>query len=132
MTTAGNPQIEWDNVDPSIYAQRFTNKAITAENRCDRCHALHHTSSRCPSHPRKRPWSAVALSIGSSQPDEEICKKYNRFNEDCKFTKESKFLHVCLKCRDTHPITKCKTNGGGGARNHQVTATSHPRALLIP
>ena len=60
---AGNSHMSWAKADPSIYAQCFTNQAISAENWCDKCHSLDHYSSKCPSRPRKWPWSAVAPHI---------------------------------------------------------------------
>ena len=112
---AGNPQLSWTKVDPSIYAQCFTNQAISAENWCDKCHALDHTFSKCPSRSRKRPWSAASPRYQPSSGDEEICKKYNRFNGDCKFGADCRFQHVCLimKCKEAHPVSRCKAGGSG-------------------
>ena len=41
---AGNSHMSWAKADPSIYAQCFTKQAISAENWCDRCHSLDHSS----------------------------------------------------------------------------------------
>ena len=109
----GNPQLAWAKVDPSTYAQCFTNQAISRENWCEKCQSLDHTSGNCPSRPRKRPWSAMTPQAQSGSND-DICKKYNRFNGDCKFGKECRYLHICLKCREPHPISRCKANSAGG------------------
>lgn len=110
---AGNSHMSWAKADPSIYAQCFTNQALSGENWCDKCHSLDHPSSKCPSRPRKRPWSAVAPHYQLSGGEDVICKKYNRFNGDCKFGKECRFQHVCLKCREPHPVSKCRVSGAG-------------------
>ena len=122
---AGNPQPSWVKADPSIYAQCFTNQAINAENWCDKCHALDHTSSKCPSCPRKRPWSAVSSSscYQPSGGDDDICKKYYQFNGDCRFGEDCRFLHVCLRCREAHPVSRCKASGGGSNAAGPPTAT---------
>ena len=110
----GNLQLAWAKVDPSTYAQCFTNQVISRENWCEKCQSLDHTSGNCPSRPRKRPWSAM---MPQDQPgsNDDICKKYNRFNSDCKFGKECRYLHMCLKCREPHPISRCKANSTGGS-----------------
>ena len=110
----GNPQLAWAKVDPSTYAQCFTNQAISRENWCEKCQSLDHTSGNCPSRPRKRPWSAMTPQAQPGSND-DVCKKYNRFNGDCKFGKECRYLHICLKCREPHPISRCKANSTGGS-----------------
>ena len=102
---AGNPQLSWDKVDPSAYAQCFTNQSISSKNWCTRCQALDHSSDRCPTRQRKRPWTAM-----SPRPqidgDNDVCKKYNHFNGDCKFGKECKLRHICARCKEPHPVNK--------------------------
>ena len=105
----GNPDLAWAKVDPSTYAQCFTNQALSRENWCDKCQSLDHSSSNCPSRPRK------SIAPQGQQSSEDVCRKYNRFNGDCKFGKECRYLHVCLKCRDPHPISMCKASGTGGS-----------------
>ena len=110
----GNPQLAWAKVDPSTYAQCFTNQVISRKNWCEKCQSLDHTSGNCPSRPRKRPWSAITPQVQPGSND-DICKKYNRFNGDCKFGKECRYLHICLKCREPHPISRCKANSAGSS-----------------
>lgn len=52
---ANNPSQSWSKVDPSIYAQCFTDQALTSENWCEQCHGLDHISSQCPLKPHKQP-----------------------------------------------------------------------------
>lgn len=117
---AGNPTQSWAKVDPSIYAQCFTGQAISAENWCTKCQCLEHTSVNCPYRQRKRPWNA-AMGIGANQSasragsDPPICIKYNKFNRDCNFGKDCRFLHVCSSCRESHPITRCPKSASGNS-----------------
>ena len=107
---AGNPHQSWARVDPSIYAQCFTGQAISAENWCVRCQCLDHTTSSCPYRPRKKQWTGTAGSNSTSiqsRQEQQICIKYNKFNGDCKFGKECRYLHVCSACRESHPISRC-------------------------
>ena len=107
MDVAGNPNISWAKVDPSLYAQCFTGQSATVENWCARCQSIDHSSAQCPERPnpnpdrygpRKRPWSGLT----------QVCQKYNRYNGDCRFGKECRFKHVCSACGDSHPVNRCK------------------------
>lgn len=112
---AGNPAQSWAKVDPSIYAQCFTGQAISTENWCTRCQCLDHTSANCPYRQRKRPWHSMA-GTGPGQStgrnEQQICMKFNKFNGDCKFGKDCRYLHVCSACRENHPVSRCKLGGG--------------------
>ena len=114
---AGNPLQSWAKVDPSIYAQCFTGQAVSAENWCAKCQYLDHTSVNCPYRQRKSPWHSMA-GAGASQPmsrnEQQICMKFNKFNGDCKFGKDCRYLHVCSVCRENHPVSRCKSSGGNG------------------
>lgn len=107
---AGNPTQSWAKADASIYAQCFTGQALSTENWCAKCQGLDHSSQNCPYRPRKRPWSAVggASSSPSRHDQGVVCIKYNKFNGDCKFGRECRYLHVCSTCREAHPVSKCK------------------------
>lgn len=109
---AGSSKQAWGRVDPSIYAQCFTGQALSNENWCSRCQCLDHTSMNCPYRPRRK-WSTTpGVSPGGtpSKQDHLICIKYNRFNGDCKFGKECRFLHLCSSCKEPHPVSRCKAN----------------------
>ena len=100
---AGNPHQSWARVDPSIYAQCFTGQAISNENWCTRCQCLDHATSSCPYRPRKKPWNSVGGTALQGKQEQPICIKYNKFNGDCKFGKECRYLHVCSSCKEPTP-----------------------------
>ena len=91
---ANNPSQSWARVDPSIYAQCFTNQGLTSENWCEQCQCLDHVSAQCPVKPRKRIHNARQ---GASTL---ICWKFNRFNGDCWQGRDCPYKHVCKSCRD--------------------------------
>ena len=116
----------WAKADPSIYAQCFTGQTISTENWCSKCQCLDHTSSNCPYLSRKHSWSTAnpQSSYQGEKNDRQICIKYNRFNGDCKFGKECRFSHVCSKCKEPHPVSKCKASGSG----HSTHGNPRPSA----
>lgn len=118
---AGNPHQSWARVEPSIYAQCFTGQAISAENWCTRCQCLDHTTSSCPYRPRKKQWTGVGGSSSTStqgRQEQQICIKY-KFNGDCKFGKECRYLHVCSACKEPHPISRCSAGRKGSSAGNQ-------------
>ncbi len=116
---ASNPTQSWAKVDPGIYKCR---------NWCSKCQGLDHTSDNCPYRQRNRPWS-VAMGAGASQPpgkpgrEPQVCIKFNKFNGDCKFGKECRYLHVCSGCGEPHPISRCKATKGSGITPGQSAPT---------
>lgn len=107
---AGNPAQSWAKVDPSVFAQCFTGQAMSAESWCAKCQSLDHTSTNCPYRQKKRPWNTAFGTSSSQLPgrsgtDTPVCIKYNKFNGDCKFGKDCRFLHVCSSCREYHPCS---------------------------
>ncbi len=117
---AGNPSQSWARVDPSIYAQCFTGQALSSENWCTRCQCIDHTTASCPYRPRKKPWHSAG-GAGPASPSgrqeqaagrqAQVCIKYNKFDGDCKFGKECRYLHICSSCRQPHPVSRCKALG---------------------
>ena len=112
---AGNPDLQWAKVDPSLYTQCFTGQEASSENWCSKCQGLDHQSADCPYAARKRPWSAggpgaasVPQARNNNWSGQEVCKKYNKFNGDCRYGKSCRYLHVCSGCRGSHPIARCK------------------------
>ena len=116
---AGNPSQAWAKVDPSIYAQCFTGQALSGENWCSKCHSLDHTLASCPLRSRKRTWSAANALTSPAGPspmagrEQPVCQKFNRYNGDCKFGKNCRFRHVCSRCGEFHPVSKCKAEQDG-------------------
>ena len=53
-----------------------------------------------------RPSSALG-QLGPMGKSQETCKKYNRFDGDCKFGARCRFQHECIICRGDHPKAKC-------------------------
>ena len=107
----------WARPDPGVYAQSFTNYALSAEGWCKYCHSVDHISDTCPARPKSMyPRKRVAGStypLTSKRPaipaaDDAICKKYNRYDGDCHFGKNCRFRHVCSSCKKEHPVSQCK------------------------
>ena len=116
---AGNPHQSWARVEPSIYTQCFTGQAVSTENWCSRCQCLDHTTSTCPYRPRKRQWNNAGGSGNSStqgRQEQQICIKYNG---DCKFGKECRYLHICSACRELHPISRCSAGKDSSGVSNQ-------------
>ena len=113
----GNPEQSWGKVDPSAYALCFTGQAKSDQNWCANCKTIDHASSSCPNRMctnapnAKRLWSAAFTPPQGSKEQAEVCRKFNKFNGDCKFGKGCRFKHVCSSCGDPHPATKCKGPG---------------------
>ena len=107
----------WARPDPGVYAQSFTNYALSAEGWCKYCHSVDHISDTCPArpksvYPRKRATNAT-YPAASKRPltpsaDDTICRKYNRYEGDCHFGKNCRFRHVCSNCKKEHPVSQCK------------------------
>jgi len=106
-----NPSQSWAREELSIYAQCFTGQAISLENWCAHCQGLDHTTMRCLLHPRKRTWTSAFPQTQQVKADKSVRIKYNRFNGDCKFGRECRFLHVCSSCGGSQPANKCKAEG---------------------
>ena len=106
---AGNPDLQWAKVDPSLYAQCVTGQEASRENWCSKCQGLDHQSADCPYVTRKRPWNAGPGAASSPQTrssgwnGQEICQKFNKFHGDCWHGKNCKYLHACSGCRGPHP-----------------------------
>ena len=107
----------WARPDPGVYAQSFTNYALSAEGWCKHCHSVDHISDTCPSRPkstysRKRaagtPYPQTNKRAPVPASDDTICKKYNRYEGDCHFGKNCRFRHICSNCRKDHPVSQCK------------------------
>ena len=49
--------------------------------------------------------------------EQQICLKYKKFNGDCKFGKECRYLHICSSCREPHPVSR----GGAGKESGGVS-----------
>lgn len=120
---AGDPSQSWAKVDPSVYSLCFTGQAMSSENWCSRCQCLDHATANCPAQPsRKRAWSASQSAPAtqyragpSRQPQEQqVCLKFNKFDGDCRFGRQCKFMHVCSGCREPHPVSRCKYGGKKG------------------
>lgn len=114
---AGDLLQSWAKVDPSIYALCFTGQAASLENWCTRCQCLDHSTANCPAQPsRKRSWAAATSSpvtqyragLGRQSQEQQICIKFNKFDGDCRFGRQCKFMHVCSACREPHPMSRCK------------------------
>ena len=111
----------WAWVDPSIYAQCFTNMAVSAEGWCKHCQSIEHASEACPIRPqgaRKRPWQPTPGSVAQFNPPAKkasagstVCIKYNKYAGDCKYGAKCRYQHICDKCGGAHP--RCATGPPG-------------------
>lgn len=94
---AGNPDLPWAKVDPSLYAQCFTGQEALRESWCSKCQGLDHQSAECPFAARKRPWGTGPGAANPPQAKsgswsgQEVCQKYNRFNKDCRLGKVCRY-----------------------------------------
>lgn len=116
---AGQPELCWAKVEPSMYTQCFAGQERTVENWCSKCQELDHTTANCPFQTRKRTWSAANAGAGSQQQrgqaggplasrsPQQVCLKFNRYQGDCRFGKECRFQHVCSSCMGPHPVSRC-------------------------
>ena len=118
---AGNPDQPWAKAEPSLYTQCFTGQELNSENWCSRCQGLDHSSMDCPYQARnpKRPWN-MGNGGRASNPcgggaRKEPCKKFNKYNGDCRFGPDCNFDHVCSNCGGHHPISSCKAKAGNGS-----------------
>ena len=123
---------DWSRIDPSIYTQCFTSAAISSESWCKFCQSVDHNSDVCPL--KAVPGSSMGSALNSSfrkRPAEQsmptsrkrpaphsinqICKKYNQFNGDCKFGEACIYQHKCEVCeKPGHPRTRCMENKKSG------------------
>ena len=106
LDAAGSASQPWSRVDPSLYAQCFTGQSFCSENWCSSCQSLDHPSQRCPLRAPKRSWTNAFSPKADTAPS-TICKKYNRYNGDCKFGKQCRYTHECSRCGEAHPVSKC-------------------------
>lgn len=115
---SGNPGQVWAKAEPSLYTQCFTGQELSHENWCSKCQALDHSSVECPFQQRKRPWATAFNSNNSAARggrSDSPCQKFNRYQGDCRFGRECRFLHVCSGCRGPHPVSKCPIGKGNAA-----------------
>ena len=108
---------DWSKVDPSTYTQCFTGASISQDSWCKFCHSIDHVSDTCPIKPANNPRKQESPSfLASAQPrkrpaphsNPNTCKKYNKYNGDCRHADMCIFPHKCSACGEyTHPVSKC-------------------------
>ena len=109
---AGNASLSWAKVEPSLYAQCFTGQEARRENWCRTCQSVEHASASCPfQSTRKRAWSGPS-GPGSPSGTDDVCRKYNKYNGDCRYGRDCKYKHVCSSCQGAHPAARCKAGAG--------------------
>lgn len=110
IEAASSPAQSWAKVDPSIYSQCFLGMAKSPEGWCQRCQCLDHSTDNCPASylpPRKRQYQATRPPA----IDKPVCIKFNRSDGgDCSFGARCRFMHICSKCRGSHPLKLCPSN----------------------
>ena len=122
---AESGNLDWAKVDPSIYTQCFTGATqMSAEGWCRRCQSVDHLTENCPSKPgpssagysagyanssRKFPLPLAGRKRSAPQSIPEVCKKYNKYDGDCRFGDNCIFQHKCGNCGEpNHPVTQCQ------------------------
>ena len=115
---AANAPMDWSKVDPSIYAQCFTNMAKSAASWCQICYSIDHCTENCMSKPRKRlpPRDASVASkkpsIAASNDWPPICRNYNTFNGNCSRGAKCRYRHWCNLCeKPGHYRAICQAQG---------------------
>ena len=102
---AANPTRSWAFVHPSMYTQCFTDMGKDATDKwCRSCQSLDHTTSSCPVTPPP-PKTPRRERIDVEAKRDSICRNYN--SKGCTFPKCVR-RHVCSKCGEKHPATRCK------------------------
>ena len=117
---AESGNLDWAKVDPSIYTQCFTGATQTfVEGWCRRCQSVDHVTENCPAKPgpstgysagfdssRRPPLAGRKRAAPQSIP--EVCKKFNKYDGDCRFGENCIFQHKCDNCGEPgHPASKC-------------------------
>ncbi len=106
---------------PSIYALCLFGQNRSSDNWHTSCQSIDHTAASCPARlVRKRGWMTGGSHQRAAYP--EICLKYNKFNGDCKFSRNCRFQHACSRCGKLHPVTKC----GRGEKRARMEANDRP------
>ena len=86
---AANTRMDWSKVDPSIYAQCFSNMTKSSASWCQMCYSIDHCTENCMIKPRKRPPPTEAPAAIKKPPQtandnwSPICRNFNTFNGNC-------------------------------------------------
>ena len=108
---------DWENLDPSMYADCFNGQAKNQNAWCPNCHSLDHTMDQCPLQPppSKRPKAGLSNRLPkNAQPvkhpstKQEYCIAYNKHGK-CKYGKRCGHINRCSQCDGPHPAHSCST-----------------------
>ena len=105
---ANTPGLSWASIEPGIYSQCFTNMPKDPSDVwCKTCHSLDHPTAHCPTMPPqkipRKDKKVTALDAGMNEV--AICRNYN--TKGCTYPHCAR-RHICLNCREKHPLSKCK------------------------
>ena len=115
---AANTRMDWSKVDPSIYAQCFSNMAKSSASWCQMCYSIDHCTENCMIKPRKRPPpidAPVAIKKPSQTANNDwppICRNFNTFNGNCSRGAKCRYRHWCNLCdKPGHYRANCPGQG---------------------
>ena len=101
---AGDEHRKWATLDAGLYTECFTAQALPAAAAKD----LAKGSQAGQAGSRKRPREQAELEQDRAEAGTPVCGKYNRYRGDCKFGARCRYLHVCNRCRGSHPVSQCQ------------------------
>ena len=104
---ASKPGLSWATIEPSIYTQCFNSMAKDPSDVwCRTCQSLDHATAFCPLMPQQKvPRKEKRETASADSRKDTTCRNYN--TKGCSYPHCAR-RHVCLKCHEKHPITRCK------------------------
>ncbi len=103
---AGDEHRQWATLDAGLYTECFTAQALPAAT----ARAPLKGGQTAHDGSRKRPRDAGGAELEQERAEAgtPVCGKYNRYRGDCKFGARCRYLHVCSRCRGSHPVSQCE------------------------
>ena len=104
---ASKPGMSWATVEPSIYTQCFNSMVKDPSDVwCRTCQALDHATAFCPLMPQQKvPRREKREPNAVDARKDTICRNY--ITKGCSYPHCIR-RHVCMKCGEKHPVTRCK------------------------
>ena len=114
-----NTHMDWLKVDPSIYAQCFSNMAKSSTSWCQMCYSIDHCTENCMIKSRKTPPPTDAPAAIKKKPSQAtnndwppICRNFNTFNGNCSRGVKCRYRHWCNLCeKPGHYRANCPGQG---------------------
>ena len=130
---------DWSKVDPSVYTQCFMGASICQESWCKSCHSIDHISENCPIKPvsNLRKWEIPGFlapsQLGKRQAlrsNPQPCKKYNRYNGDCRYADGCIFQHKCMACGE-YGQSACRRKSNWQDEAYKPKATTNTIIMYV-